>query len=222
MQIRALPPSIQGRADATTELQRRDRRCPREQERDTGQCRREPVAAAIPGQHVEAQIAGLHPIVVLGAQPAQAPVRRGRCECGHERFHQFGSTGTAVVTAGRVGHQQDAPRVGDGLGEVAVTPHADEMAAVPVEVQHRAHLGRGGHVAEEEQPERGRDTATEQREQHRGLADRQAPPRGVPLRVLAHPLADADVHDAHVQRDLPTERAGGQQRARAAHLDPPA
>ena len=140
--------------------------------------------------------------MVFGAQARDATVRRRRRESGHEGFDELGAAVGTVVTARRVGHEQNAPGVADGLGKVAVAPHADEMPAIAVEMQDGAHLAGRGQMPEKKQTERRSDAPAEQRQQHGGLADRQTPAFGVPLRMLPHPVADADVHDPDVKRDV--------------------
>ena len=82
--------------------------------------------------------------------------RRG-FEGGNERFHEFGTGVAAVETARGVGHEQDAPGVGRGFGEVPVAAHAYEVAAVTVEVQDGAHLTGCGEMAQQVKTDRGRD-----------------------------------------------------------------
>jgi hypothetical protein len=76
-------------------------------------------------------------------------------------------------------------------------------------------------MPEREQADGGGDAAAEQGEQHGGLADGQAPAFGIPFGVVSDAVADADVHDAHVQRDVAGGRVSGQERAGSADLDPP-
>ncbi len=136
-----------------------------------------------------------------------------------EGLDQLLAVVSGVVGAGGRRHGEHLEALADRLGD-PLRLHAEQVPHVLVEVLQRAHLARGGLVAQQRQGERGGDAAADLGEHRPGLADRQAVGLHVPLLVVTDPLAHGHVHDPHLHRGGPPGRAGGEQRAGLRDVDP--